>query len=941
MTFISAYHDKYRDKVLVWERAKGEARRLRTYDAPYYFYVPDHEGKFTALTGEKLSKLVFSDRRAFEEAAIAYPHRFESDFQPLERVLMDRYYGQEPPQLALGMVDIEVDYNPDVGYADPENPYAPISSLTLYRSDQHRLFTLAVPSKEWNGQGLHDRDFQDPELLKNGVVLTENLAKDITLVKSEFELLELFLRLIEDVDVLIGWNSEFFDVPYLGKRISAVLGPSQLRRLEFEGCPNEPSWGEVEKFGAKELVLNLHSRPAIDYLRMFRKFNLEGRDSFALDVIGEDEVGMPKLKYPGSLHQHYHQDFIGFLLYNRHDIKIIMALEQKFKYLELANRMIHEATVNFDAVFGSVKLIDTAIINYAHVKKQRILFDRKSIPKVLVEGALVMTPKPGMKKMVVSCDLESLYPSVYRSLNLSPEKIVGQFAGFEEDWKKIYKYRQLGESGDEQVTCLLESGDTITASVAEFVQLFKDQKYAVSGYGTVLDQSSGEGLVAEVLSVWFQGRKDMKKLKGKHAAEAKALLKANGGNKEDPAYKAAIERSEYYDLQQGIRKVLLNSTYGATLNEYCRFHDPRLGASTTGTGRQITTHMIDKIAELCIGPDAPKVKKSVNPVKPKTLRSGSSTDDNPRGDSTALGAGFENTYEIDSPDGLGPIYSDTDSCYFSVAQLVGEDSNLAVEVADEIVKQLNDSFPEFMRTAFLCQPEFSDRIKANREVVADRGILQAKKKYMFHVVNMEGEPVAEGDKKELKTQGSDIKLTSTPRVVRAFLKEVVLMILRGRPQFEVEQHILKFRGQLTKNPDVDLLEYANVTSVKNLELYTAQWEATEKVGRGKVTLPNNVRSSINHNQLLKVFNDKDTQAIRSGSKIKILWLKPNDYKLESIAFASETETLPKWFVDNFQVDVAKTEAKLIDGKLKNFFNALGWDIPTEHSMAVRAVLQFD
>lgn len=518
MSFISAYHDRQRGKVLVWDKPPGSAqRRLREHSAPYYFYVPDESGEHTSITGVKLRKVVCTSKFDHENRCKDHRVRYESDVPPLDRLLMDLYSKERPPELTVGIIDIEVDYDPNIGFATTDTAYAPINAVTIYRSDLKRYFTLAVPPKSWRGELPPDMSVDDGWFV----------------VGDERELLSTFLDLIDECDVLTGWNSEFFDLPYLGKRIELLFGASGLRRLGFSGGPS-PYWGELERFKhseEKDLVLNLVSRVHLDYLRLFKKFNLEGRQSYALGAIGEDTVDEPKLEYEGSLNQLYNQDFPKFCRYNRHDTAIIVKIDAKFKYVQLANEMVHEATVNFGAIFGSVQLIDTAIMNFAHNQLGKIVSDKEHVPKEVVEGALVLTPQVGLHEWIGSCDINSLYPSTYRALNLSPEKIVGQLTRFEEDWRAVYEASSRPELPgllDKKVTLRLEGNDDpdadLVLTVGELTDLIRDKKFALSAYGTVLDQSSGEGLLPAVLSYWFKTRKELQAQAKGHAKAAESLL---------------------------------------------------------------------------------------------------------------------------------------------------------------------------------------------------------------------------------------------------------------------------------------------------------------------------------------------------------------------------------------------------------------------------------
>lgn len=925
MSYISAYHDRYAGQILVWEKNKEGHRVCRKIDNSYYFYVPDRLGDYESITGVRLKKISCTGSNDFDQAVLASPYRFESDIDPLERALQDNYSKLGAPKLSVGFVDIEVDYDEAIGFAGPQNPYAVINALTLYNVDEKRYYTYAIPPKSWKGE----RVWQTPE---GGMSELPAHLQYVRLFTNEKDLLTAFLEDLHKIDVLSGWNSEFYDIPYIGKRIELIFGAHALSMLAFEGGP-KPRWTEKPRFKHSknmDLVLDLQSRVHLDYLLLVRKFNLTTRQSFALNSVAKDELGEEKLHYDGSLSELYNNDFIKFLEYNKHDVTLLIRLDQKFKYIELANQMVHEATVNFKAIFGSVALIDGAVINFAHNRLNKIVFDKQIRPEgPPVEGALVVTPIPGLYDWIGSCDINSLYPSTIRSLNLSPEKIVGQIKEHEAGWRAFYAARK---NPDDQAKQLVELTVTLDGSdeempiyVGELIALCNEKKWVVSGFGTILDQSSGDGVVPAILTYWFKGRKEMQAEKKKWAKEKAKHPKGS------PEYLEAEANEERFDLLQGVRKVLLNSTYGALLNEFMRFGDPRLGASTTYSGRQITSFMADTItAEMRPGEaNPPRLVKTVTHVT-KNKRDGSTE------------TKVENTYLMELNGGPGVIYGDTDSSYFTMNGLV-ESEEEAIMLADALTQRVNDLFPSFMREAFGCQPGNDDLIKANREYVCRTGILQAKKKYMMLAIDKEGKRIQPGDDDELKTMGSDIRLSSTPAMIKELLTNVVMAVLKKQPKNVADEIILAFRKELNKGElKVNPLDLSAVVSIKELEEHQFKWEHIEKVGRGKVALPSNARATINHNWMVEKLDLKDWTPIKSGEKIKILWLKAgNEYGFETMAFSSDVEELPKWFTDRFEVDMAAMELKLVDQKVKLIFDALGWEVPTFQDQLVKTLLSFD
>ena len=993
--------------MLVWEKLPSGQRVRKLYDPPHYFYRRDDAGPFISTTGVNLKRVNCSSASDFDEAiADAQLRRvqlFESDVNPLERVLMDTYSTLPAPELIVGLLDIEVDYDPDIGHANPANPYAPINAFTLCVNGQ--MCTVAVPPKSW---GPNDK-------------LPDEL-KDVILVSNEVELLNLLLDFLQPCDVLSGWNSEFYDLPYIAKRIELVLGKHVLDRLALEGGPS-PRWTEKARFkhsNEKEPVVDLISRVHLDYLRLFQKFDLTKRQSYSLSNVSLQELGEDKVEFDGTLSELYNNDFVKFVTYNIHDVTLLVRLDAKFRYIELANQMVHMATVNFDSVFGSVQLIDTAIMNYAHNTLQRIVNDRNVRAEGdPVEGAIVVTPNVGFYRWIGACDINSLYPSTIRSLNLSLEKLVGQITGptdLDNGWVEVKLPKGTSSvivSKKFKVECVVHRNATTTRAVWTYykdadgsevmstnvrygnrtenvttpqddavydaneygwrvwsevacnpdspfknflldvkfdhdpqvmalptsvvVEYCKDNKCAVSAYGTILDQGNGQGLVPEVLTSWFFGRKDMQAKKKEHAKQADKLI-ASGKSEKDPEVIEAKRLAGYYDMLQGVRKVLLNSTYGAMLNEYCRFGDPRIGASVTYTGRQITTNMTNTVSKsLSPTGEAPLLLKTFDPFSKKDSKTGTDGKHDLRWG--------QNFYSVNISPGAGPIYGDTDSVYFTYESIVKgiDDVDVLVEAANAIADDINAAFPPFMSSAFNCQPGFETLIKANRELVCRTGLIQAKKKYMMLVVDKEGKRINPGDDDELKTMGSDIRLSSTPEVIRTFLTEVVMKLLNERPKAEIDKVVIDFRksmGDTTTSGSINPLDLASVTSVNNLDEAWTLWDRLERRGLAKAKIAPNARNAVNHNYMLEHFNVKDGVPIKSGDKVKTLWLLDNAFGFSSISFTSETEELPAWFTANFQVDRKAMEQKLVDQKLELIFTPMNWEVPTFQSQLINNLLDF-
>lgn len=517
--YIGAIRDWDTDSVVVWERTE-KGRQRRTFKAPHYFYVPAPNGPFTGLDGVQLEKLVFDREDEFKEAARRYPVKYESDIPPLFKVLMNEYHDLPTPIVNYAFLDIEVDYSSSIGFAGPSNPYARINAVTIYQSwtKQYRTYVLPPIQEDgtvWKGT-VEDIEAEFRVLVEKGE-LREGDAPIIKVCSHEVELLLHLVEDIQDADIVSGWNSEFFDIPYIVRRIE-LQAAHLLKKLCFPGCP-APRQRMVERFGSQEMVYSLSGRTHLDYLDLFKKFTFEGRTSYSLGNILQEEIGLAKLHYEGTLEQLYKRDFPRFVAYNFRDVGGLVDLDVKFKFIQLVNQMAHENTCLFENILGTVRYVETGIANRAHNVHNLIVPDKRMMTDgEKVEGALVLNPHIGLHMWIGSVDINSLYPSVIRALNISPEKFIGQFMEGETDWRGI-----MIEGDDKMHYLKFDDGEIFEATGSQWRALFKEKKWAISAYGTVFDQSSGLGLVADTLAFWFAERKRLQAEKKRYTKLAKEL----------------------------------------------------------------------------------------------------------------------------------------------------------------------------------------------------------------------------------------------------------------------------------------------------------------------------------------------------------------------------------------------------------------------------------
>lgn len=677
MSYISTIRTG--DDVLVWERTE-EGRELKTFRAPYYFYVKSDKGNHVSMYGDKLMRYDFDTsaefQRARQECDSSDIEMFESDLPPELKVLSEHYYEVPAPKLNISFLDIEVDYSKDIGFASINNPYAPINSVAIYHTHLKKYIVLAVPPNLAPHQQ-NDDDWQPGDAPEEFMQRMHEIAPfmeepelEVIFCKDEKELLVRLLVEIDDSDVICGWNSDFFDVPYIGKRLEK-MGKKYFNMLSFQQA-QKPRWREVEVMGQKNWTLDLSGRISADYMVLFRKYEMAERPSYKLMSIADEMLpDLPKLEYEGSLAELYRNDFAWFVRYNIRDTEILHGLEDRLGYVELANQMMHMSTGVWKHVTGTLKLAELATINYCHHTLGGLVVNDTHVPDIdgQIKGAFVLQPKVGMHEWIGSVDINSLYPSAIRSINISPETIRGQFI------EEVRAAEEIAKGSLVPLILEYEDGKQEQHTADDWRDILRDKAWAVSGFGTVFDQTK-QGIIPKILEDWYAARKQYQK--------AKAQAKEEGDK----------IKEVYYDKLQYVYKIKLNSFYGALTNKFFRFYDLRMGESTTGTGRMILKHQCAKSNEVLTG-----------------------------------------KYD---PEGDAVIYGDTDSTYF---ETWAEDQKQAIMLADRIGDLVNDSFQGFMQETFLCNPNFDDIIKCGREIVSDRGIFVDKKRYILHLVDSDGYPV--------------------------------------------------------------------------------------------------------------------------------------------------------------------------------------------------------
>jgi DNA polymerase elongation subunit (family B) len=868
MSYIDAVYIKEKDLVKVVERVDG-VRKERQFPAHYLFYYPDSKGQYTGIDGQRLAKVAVATRKALDKEKRIFGHKklYESDIKPLNRCLETNYLNAEAPELNKAFFDIEVAYDKVKGFADPSDPFNPITAISIHCSWINRLFTLVIKPKAMSQEQ------------------AEAIAarfEDTLLCASEEEMLDTFLSLLEDADTISGWNSEGYDVPYTVNRISRLMGADHTRR--FCLWNTKPVRREYEKYGKISETFDFVGRVHLDYLDLYRKYTYHELHTYRLDYVGEIEIGETKVHYEGTLDQLYNNDFEKFIQYNRQDTALLVKLDAKLQYIDLVNVLAHANTVTLRTTLGAVAMTDQAIINEAHSRGLMVPDrTRGDGQETQAAGAYVAYPKQGVHDWIGSMDLNSLYPSLIRALNMSPETIIGQvrlvqtktelkawlakgeaFADWWDGKFCVYEYDEImNKNKGYDLVIDWEDGRSSEMSAAEAYELIylSGNPWMLTANGTIFTYEK-QGVIPGLLARWYAERKELQK-----------KAKACSDNEKE---------FEFWDKRQLVKKINLNSLYGALLNAGSRFFDQRMGQSTTLTGRCVAKHMASKTNELFTG-DYNHVGKTI-------------------------------------------IYGDTDSCYFSAFPVFEKQINngevdwskdKVVELYDTVAEDVNASFAPFMNMAFNCPDSFGKVIAAGREVVASKGLFITKKRYAVLIYDKEGKRKdKDGSDGEVKAMGLDLKRADTPEFMQKFLEKILLMVLRGQDKQDVIDAINEFRTIFKERPG---WEKGTPKRVNNLTKHTEVFQKTGKCGVG------HAMAAINWNRFKRANSDQRSMDITDGMKVIVCKLKSNPMGITSIAYPIDELRLPEWFKD-LPFDHRAMEATIIDNKVDNLIGGLGWDI---------------
>ena len=539
----------YGDSVYVRGYENGKRFEYRDTYRPYLFVNSKNESGYSTLTGRNVDKVDFESVKSARE--------FMSNY---EDVAGFDIYGSNlyTYQAIHGLFKGEVNYDVDT-----------ISVVSL---DIETSTLNGFPNMEHA-----DKEVITLSIRKNGKVAVfgtrpyKAKSEDVTYIqcRNEVDLLQKFLEVWNSnkwkPDVVTGWNVEYFDIPYLYRRISNILGVKQANKLSPWNIVKERQAGRDP---TAPKIYELYGIAVLDYMALYKKFSYTPQESYKLDHIAEYELGENKLDYSEyeSMHEFYMQNFEKFVDYNIHDVVLVDKLEEKLKFIEQVFAIAYDAKVNYVDTFTTVRIWDIIITNYLidrgivvnHVEREE-LDERQEVDRQMgpIVGAYVKDPQVGLHNWVCSFDLNSLYPHLIMQYNISPDTYVG-----------VVDEVTIERCLDRQV------GD-------DFEKFLSDQNKTMCPNGALFNKNN-VGFLPTLMETMYNDRTVWKK----------RMIEAKKQYEQTPTRELENEIARCNNMQMA-KKIQLNSAYGALGNVYFRWYQRNLAEAITMSG-QLSIRWMEK-----------------------------------------------------------------------------------------------------------------------------------------------------------------------------------------------------------------------------------------------------------------------------------------------------------------------------------------------------------
>lgn len=729
------------------------------------------------------------------------------------------------------------------------------------------------------------KDNFNKKIVTFGIKEYDNKRDDVKYIRciDEQQMLKEFIVFWQNnyPDVVTGWNIYGFDIPYLVNRMNRIVGESFTKRMS--------PWGMIKDKNIYANGNNVKSYDfvgiaTLDYLDLYKKFTYQNQESYRLDYIAQVELGQNKLENNfDTFKDFYTQDWQRFVDYNIHDVELVDRLEDKMKLIELVYTLAYQSKINFNDVYSPVRMWDMIIYNY--LKDRKIVIPEKSenlerknkpddkdymryemeksSPNYAPEGPTQTSIKSPAQNAREKGESHSFAGAYVKDPIVGQHKWVASF-----DLNSLYPHliMQYNMSPETLSDTRLDIGTKDTSKVEQLLKCVSIDKSQLTDLALTANgccyRKDVKGFLPALMEKMYSDRSKFKK----------QMLKVQQEYEKNKDPKLVKEISRLNNLQMAM-KIALNSAYGAVGNRYFRYYDLRIAEGITLSGQLSIRWMANKL----------------NEFMNKTLK----------------------TEDKDFVIGI-----DTDSIYLSLEDLVektcvGKTTEEKIQYMDKACSQIIEPFIDngYKELASYMNA-YDQKMFMKREVLADKGIWVAKKRYVLNVHNSEGVQYA---KPKIKVTGLEMVKSSTPAIVRSKLHETLKVILH-EDQAALHRFVADFKKEFFKLPVEDIAFPRSASAIRE---YTGSNTIYRK------GTPIHVRGALLFNHYLKEYGlTRKYQAINNGDKIKFVYVKKgNPFNENVIAFSSD---LPKQFGLHDFIDYDLQFEKVFLDAVQIVVEPLGW-----------------
>jgi DNA polymerase elongation subunit (family B) len=523
----------------------GERVQRKFMYEPYLFVPSNVETGYKNIYGKHVQQKNFSNIWEAKQYIKQHEDWEGFDVYGLNRwpyvYIHDTYNKQEPDGSKVNVVWVDIEVASDDGFPEPEDAEKEVTAITLIRRD----LKIVLGCGDFDSTGM----------------------ENVYYIKCDDErhLLNKFLQAFErlDADVLSGWNSEFFDIPYLINRITKICGDESPKRLSPWGVIKER---RIYRPGSdkQSQTYQIFGVACLDYLAVYKKFRLQPRESYKLDHICEVELGEKKIDYSeyGNLHTLYKENYQKFIEYNIRDVDLLVDLDKKLGYMDQIFAIAYDAKVNYNDTLASVLIWDVIIHNYLMDQNVVIPTDPPTADgDRRIVGGYVKDPIVGIHDWVMSFDLNSLYPHLIMQYNISPDTVLPKISDLID----------------------ITSQSSVDALLTEDMNLdeLKQFNVTMTPNGKIYRKDI-RGFLPALMQKMYDDRVLYKE----------KMLECKQQYQENPTRQLEIDISRYHNLQHA-KKIQLNSAYGALANKYFRWFDNDNAEAITMAG-QLSIRWIEK-----------------------------------------------------------------------------------------------------------------------------------------------------------------------------------------------------------------------------------------------------------------------------------------------------------------------------------------------------------